>query len=317
MREGRVELNRRDFLRLGLGATAGAGLLAASGGEAEAAPGRGRGDRGTVPLNRIGIQLYSVRDQMGRDFEGTLRAIAEIGYAEVEFAGLYGRSARQVRRLLDRLGLRAPASHVGVDQMNSNPEGVFGDAATLGQGWVIEPYKRFGTLDEYRRLADALNRAGEAAREYGLRVGYHNHDHEFEPMEGTFPYAVLIEETDPRLVDLELDLYWALDGLTDYGNWEAHPLALFERAPGRFKLYHVKDGVPNDPARDPHFEDVGEGVIDFAPFFTERAKRRSGVKHFINERDDAPNDPEGSLGSAQDMYVNLVREYGAGRGRRR
>jgi len=319
--EEQAKIDRRGFLRLGLGAAAVTGLSAAWAGMARADDEddrederrRGQRSRGTVPLNRIGIQLYSVRDVAARDFEGTLAAIAEIGYAEVEFAGLHGRTAEQVRDTIDGLGLKAPSSHVGVNAMNSNPEGVFGDAATLGQEWVIEPYKKFATLDEYRRLADDLNRAGETAREYGLRVGYHNHDHEFKFMEGTFPYAVLIEETDPRLVDLELDLYWALDAVADYGNWEAHPLALFDRAPERFKLYHVKDGVPNDPARDPHFEDIGEGVIDFTAYFTERAKKLAGVKHFVNERDDAPRDPEGSLGSAEDMYDNLVAEYGTGR----
>ena len=295
-REG---ISRRDFLRVAAGTAVVAGASGALGTRAAGAAGR-------VPRGRIGIQLYSLRDQMQSDFEGTLAAVAEIGYAEVEFAGLYGRTPEQVRQTIDGLGLRAPSSHVGVSQMNSDPEGVFGAARTLGQTWVIEPYFRSDTLDGYRQLAEDLNRAGEAAKEYGLRVGYHNHAHEFERMGRMSPYSVIIKETDPSLVDLELDLYWAIEGYHTYANERARPLALFDQAPGRFALFHVKDGFPRRPGVQ--FADVGEGVISFGPIFA--AKQQAGVQHFITERDDAPSDPNGSLDSAEDMYDNLVAEYG-------
>lgn len=306
-----VGINRRDFLRLAAG-TAVAGGVAISFGARGA--GAARGSRTGVQPGKIGIQLYSVRDQTERDFEGTLAAIAGIGYAQVEFAGLYGRSPESVKATIDGLGLTAPSSHDWL--LVDDPEPIVEQAAILGQSWTIHPYFRDDSgLDPYKRMAEALNRAGEIGRQYGVKAGYHNHDHEFAPVEGSYPYAVLMDETDPELVDLELDLYWALDAVADYGNEEADPLALFDRAPGRFTLFHVKDGVPNDPARDPHFEDVGEGVIDFAPIFA--AKKQAGVKHYITERDDAPGDPEGSLGSAEDMYDNLVAEYGVGGGRKR
>lgn len=302
--EGRGrEMGRRDFLRL----VAGAAVAGGTGLWAARAAGAASG--GCVPGPKIGIQLYSVRDQMARDAVATVAAIAGIGYAEVEFAGLYGRSAEQWRQTLRELGLRAPSSHD--DLLGGDPRQILQNARTLGQRWVIHPYYRGATLDDYRRVAERLNEVGQLGREYGIRAGYHNHAHEFEPMEGSFPYAVLLEETDPSLVDMELDLYWAIEGYYTYGNPDAQPLALFERAPRRFKLFHVKDGFPSRPGVQ--FADVGEGEIDFRPIFA--ARELSGVEHYHTERDDAPSDPEGSLGSAEDMYDNLVAEYGAGRRR--
>ena len=302
-------LSRRDFLRLAAGATVVGGASLGLGARAAEAA---RAGRGGVPLGKIGIQLYSVRDQMEADFEGTLAAIAGIGYAEVEFAGLYGRSAEQVRATIDGLGLKAPSSHEDLlsgDQARNQQ--TVERAVTLGESWIIHPYYKGATLDDYKVQAEKLNEVGALAQSYGIKAGYHNHDHEFEPLEGSYGYSILIDETDPELVDLELDLYWALDAVADYGNQDAQPLALFDRAPGRFTLFHVKDGVPDDPLRDPHFEDVGEGEIDFSPIFA--ASKQAGVKHYINERDDAPFDPAGSLDSAEDMYDNLVRLYGSGR----
>lgn len=299
-------LNRRDFLRVAMGATVAAGAAATLGAQGVGAAGLYR--KNLVPKGKIGIQLYTVRDQMSQDVDRTITAIVNIGYKEVEFAGLFGKSPEEMRALIDGVGLRAPSSHVGVNQMNGNPEGVFGGAVTLGQHWVVHPYFRSDNLDDYRRLAEDLNEAGVAARQYGLRVGYHNHAHEFEMMEGTFPYAVLLEETDPHLVDMELDLYWAIEGFYTYDNPEAKPLELFERAPRRFPLFHVKDGFPSRPGVE--FADVGEGEIDFEPTF---ASKDSGVKHYFVENDAAPNDPNGSLDSAEDSYNNLVAEYSAGR----
>ena len=296
-------LDRRDFLRLAAGTAVAASVSATLGARAA---GAAKSTRGQVPLDKIGIQLYMVRDQMERDFEGTLAAIAGIGYATVEFAGLFGRTPEQARATIDGLGLQAVSSHDGVDQMNSNPEEVFGRAVSLGQRQVVHPFFQSPSLDDYRQLAEDLNTAGATARKYGLRVGYHNHAQEFEIIGGTFPLALLIAETDPDLVEFQLDLYWAFEGLHTYNNPEAHPLALFDRAPGRFTSFHVKDGFPSEPGV--RFSDVGEGEIEFGPIFA--AKKRSGAKNYFVERDDAASDPEGSLGSAEDSYDSLVAQYG-------
>lgn len=305
-------MDRRGFLRAAAGAALAMPLALGAVGTARADDDDDDDRRVNVPRSKIGIQLYSVRDQMERDAVATMTAIARIGYREVEWAGLYGRSPEEWRRILKRLGLRSPSSHNGVGEFENEPERMLEAARTLGQRWVIVPFvPPSTTLDGYRRLAETLNEVGALARRYGIRTGYHNHSWEFEPKEGTFPYAVLLEETDPRLVDMELDLYWAIEGYHTYNNPEALPLALFERAPRRFPLFHVKDGFPSRPGVQ--FADVGEGEIDFAPIFA--AKAKSGVKHYITERDDAPSDPEGSLGSAEDMYDNLVAEYSAGRRR--
>ena len=303
--EERRELSRRDFLRAAMGATVVGASTVWWARSATAQPHRGH----NIPKSKIGIQLYTVRDQMAQDPVATVSAIAEIGYEEVEFAGLYGIDAERWREVLKDLKLKSPSGHYGLDQFRNNPEEMLETAKTLGQKWVVLPYFRGDSLEDYREIAQLLNEVGKMARSYGLKVAYHNHAHEFEMMDGTFPMAVLLNETDPRLVDFELDLYWALEGMYSNDNPTADPVALFERWPRRFPLFHVKDGFPKDEGVD--FADVGEGEIDFGRIFAHKAK--SGVKHYFVENDAAPNDPNGSLDSAEDSYVNLVAEYSAGR----
>lgn len=224
---------------------------------------------------------------MAQSVENTLRFVAEVGYAEVEFAGLYGYGPERMRELLKDLELQAPSSHNGIPSDRAELEQLLDQARTLGQRWVVLPYFRAGTITEYRRLADHLNWAGEIARRHGLRIGYHNHNHEFQPIGGVRPYDVLLRETDPHLVDLELDCYWAIKGGVD-------PVELFHHAPGRFPLTHIK-GM----AADGSFTDVGEGVIDYGRIFA--AKSTAGFHHHFVERDDLPHPKE----TARDSYRYL------------
>ncbi|HEX6537411.1 MAG TPA: sugar phosphate isomerase/epimerase [Gemmatimonadaceae bacterium] len=215
---------------------------------------------------------------MDRDVEGTLAELARIGYAEVELAGLHGKTPREMRTILDRAGLRATSSHIAMRDIRERWPAALVDAHTLGQRWIVCPWidESDRTPDGYRRVAEELDRAAEAARGAGLGFAYHNHDYEFAPIAGgVVPYDLLLAECDPALVRMELDLYWIAKAGRD-------PLAYFEAHPGRFPLVHVKD-----MARDGAMVDVGQGTIDFAAIFARHA--RAGIEHYFVEHDDPPS----------------------------
>src|SRR5512134_1750638 len=232
-------------------------------------------------LERIGLQLYTVRAEMARDVEGTLARVAEIGYREVEFAGYFDRAPAAVRAALANAGLDAPASHVPYETLADGWQEVLTNAAAIGHSDVLVawiPREARPDLDGWKRVAELFNRAGERARAAGLRFGYHNHDYEFAPVEGQVPYDVLLAATDPALVTFEMDLYWTVKGGRD-------PLAYFASYPGRFRFVHVKDsGGPPDH----RMVDLGRGTIDFAAIFARSA--RAGIRHYFVEHDE-PRDP--------------------------
>lgn len=235
------------------------------------------------PLSRVGVQLYTVRSLMQDDVAATLDAVARIGYQEVEFAGTFGHSPGQLREWLDASGLSAPAAHVDPGLLHPDRiEATLEDAAVLGHRWLIQAFtpQDQRTPGGYRRVAEDLNRAGEAAVAFGIRTGYHNHDFEFEPLEGTTGFDILASELDPEFADLEIDLHWA-----HVGGADAH--ALFAEYPGRFRLCHVKDA---DEAGV--MVDVGAGVIDWASIF-EQADG-AGLQHWFVEHD-RPPDPLASI----------------------
>jgi sugar phosphate isomerase/epimerase len=237
-------------------------------------------------LSRIGMQLYTVRRELGKDFEGTLRKVAALGYREVEFAGYFGHKPEEVRSLLKRLRLDAPAAHVSLAELRGDLRDLLDAAQTIGHKYLLVAYLRDEerkTLDDYRRHADLFNKAGAALGREGVQFAYHNHDFEFAPLEGKVPYDLLLERTDPRAVKLEMDLYWTVKG-------GAKPVEYFERHPGRFRLLHVKD-MDSTPRR--FFADVGEGVIDFKSIFAH--SRKAGVRHYFVENDEPAGSPFESL----------------------
>ena len=237
--------------------------------------------RAAEPSFPIGIQLYTLRELLSKDFEGTLAALAEIGYREVEFAGLYNRSARDVRSILDRHGLRAPAGHVGIPEITDTIDQTIADAKTLGHEFVVVPWvpDELRSVDGYRQIAETFNRAGTTLRAAGLTLGYHNHWFEFDHLSSpssTCGYDLLLQYTDPNLVVMELDLYWIRKGGRD-------ALQYFRDFNGRFRLVHVKD-----MAADGSMADIGRGVIGWAELLG--AAKAAGVRHFLVEHD-AAKDP--------------------------
>jgi sugar phosphate isomerase/epimerase len=301
-------LGRRRFLQ----ASAGAAALAAAGCWTRAAQ---ADRRPLLPRDRLGIQLYTVRDKVAElGFGAVFSQLARMGYAEVELAGyaqsppLPPLSVRELRMLLDHHGLRAVGSHVGLSEFRDNLGQVLDDAEALGLRFIgtaeapdaLFPPEERGTPDAYRRAAELFNDFGAAARERGLKFYQHNHAGEFAIVDGTRLWDVVIAETDPRLVYFEFDIYWAYVGQFLYGGFD--PIAYVAARPRRFPLYHVKDGVRSSDPNGYSFVDVGDGVHDFQRFF-----ETVGVPghHYIVERDDAPTAPAGSFSTAQRSIAHL------------
>jgi sugar phosphate isomerase/epimerase len=277
-------VNRRTFLgALGATGLAGfAGVTHACGRAPGSAPAAGQSAR---RLEAIGLQLYTVRGELERDFEGTLRRVAAIGYRELEFAGYFGRSAAEVRDLLTGMGLTAPAGHLPLSDLEQEWDRTIEFAAGVGHRYVVVPWlpvERRSSLDSYRRLAALFNEFGERSRRAGLTFAYHNHEFEFADLEGSVPYDILLEETDPELVKMELDLYWIRNGGYD-------ALDYFARHSGRFPLVHVKDSAGPPDERQ---ADVGAGVIDWRAILGQR--ETAGIRHVFVEHDN-PSDPFASV----------------------
>ena len=245
-------------------------------------------------INHVGLQLYTVRDEMKKDVEGTIARVAASGYQEVEFAGYFDKTPAEIRAMLDHHGLTAPSTHVN----NLAPDAwrqALDAAHVIGHSYIVYPWipvERRTGLDAYKQFAADFNRAAEQAKAAGLQFAYHNHDFEFAPVDGKLPYDVLLAETDPKLVQMEMDLYWITKGGQD-------PLAYFARWPGRFPMVHVKDSM-GPP--DNKMADVGAGTIDWKRIFAREAQ--AGIKHFFVEHDQ-PADAFASIKASCDYLKRL------------
>ncbi|NOX47310.1 MAG: TIM barrel protein, partial [Chlorobi bacterium] len=187
----------------------------------------------------IGIQLYTLHQQMKNDAIGTLQKVADVGFYTVETAGyherkFYGFSPKEFKKLVSDMGMISQSSHAGVNLVNIDE--TIEDTLNAGMSYLVLPSfdrEKRGSLDGFRAAADDFNVMGEKCKKAGLSFAYHNHSFEFEEMEGKVPYDTLLENTDPGFVSMQLDLYWMVYGRKD-------PLAYFNKFPGRFELFHVK-----------------------------------------------------------------------------
>jgi sugar phosphate isomerase/epimerase len=265
-------IDRREFIGT-MGAVAVGAVLPAC-----------RPARSATRLSKVGVQLYTVRSLMEKDVERTLAGVAAAGYTEVEFAGYFNKSPADIKAMLDRHGLVSPSVHSGNIAADAWAQAL--DAAhVIGHQFIVVPYipaELRKTLDDWKRIAADFNRIGAAAKTAGIQMAYHNHDFEFPLVEGKVPYDVLLAETDPKLVQMEIDLYWITKGGQD-------PLTYFARWPGRIPLVHVKDGKgPPDWA----MTEVGSGAIDWKRIFAK--SQQAGIQHYFVEHDQ-PADPIASI----------------------
>lgn len=256
-------MNRRRFIRTSAALAAGvhAGGLASP--------------RRTV--RDIGIQLYTVRNEMLADPVGTLKRLAAMGFKELESArsekgNYYGLAPKEIRKITRDLGMTLRSGHVHVD---NDWQRSLEEATETGQQYIISAVlpSPGPTVDHYKQSAEAFNKLGEQCKKAGLHFGYHNHDSEFETVDGTVLYDILLKYTDPLLVTMEMDLGWVVAAGHD-------PFHYFSVYPGRFPLWHLKD---MDKVRRQSTE-FGRGQVDIKGLL-EHAKQ-SGMRYFFLEQEE-------------------------------
>lgn len=318
-------MKRRTFLKQVTAATAAGTLITGC-----------QNEDATVAKQSIalGVGLFTLPLWMERDFEGTLKKLADIGYKELEFygpysfstanahaswdaitpslpfsgSGYFGKTPAEVRSLLDAYNLTAPAMHTDLDTLESNLDALGEAAAVVGHryaGIAAIPEELRTSLDDYKRVAERFNQIGMKLQPYGIKFLYHNHGYGLVETEGKIPMHLILEETDPAYVAMEMDVFWTIAGKAD-------PIAYLEAYPGRFKLMHVKDmtervSFAGDGGKPEEWiglfgkmADAGEGVLDLKGILA--AAKTSGVDHYFLERDMAA-DPELTL---QTSYNNLT-----------
>jgi sugar phosphate isomerase/epimerase len=251
----------------------------------------------------IGLQLYTVRDEMQKDPVGTLAKVAKLGFNAVEGATytgtetFYGMDAANFLKVLKQNGLIMPSSHyrLGEEKVNNEPvrgtmlhgwDKAVDNAAAAGVKYMVCAYlseSERGGLDHYKYVAEQLNKAGERCKKADIQLCYHNHAFEFDSQNGKLPYDILLNDTDTNLVKMELDLYWVSKAGKD-------AVELFNKYPGRFPLFHIKD---MDNTAEKNFTEVGNGTIDFKKILANADK--AGLKYFFVEQDKTPGDPFASI----------------------
>lgn len=243
-------MNRRDFLHTTGGLTAGVALGIPRVASATT-------DSGSAPLARIGLELYSVRREMAKDFDRTLAAVRKIGYTDVELLWSFdnwGKSTAEVKAALQREGLRAPSAHISPLTILVGFERRLDTAKALGHEYLIVPDftgETSKTLDDWREWADHFNKAGAVARRAGLWLAFHNEPNHMKPIDGKIPYDVFMERTDPTVVRHQFDIGNMVIGGGD-------PMRYLERYKDRYWSFHIKDVLPNRSGDT----ELGKGNVD-------------------------------------------------------
>ena len=244
----------------------------------------------------VGLQLYTVRNEMLNDNVGTLKKIASLGYKEIESAGsekgsYYGFKPAEMKKVCNDLGMTLRSGHVHYD---AKWQQTIDDAVESGQEYLIVSVMptKGQTVDNYKSVAETFNKAGEACKKSNITFGYHNHDSEFEKDNGKVLYDVLLENTDPRFVKMEMDLGWVIVTGND-------PLAYFAKYPGRFPLWHLKDM----DMKEKHSVEFGKGGLDVKKMLENANK--AGMKYFFVEQEEYTGTAFDCLKSNMDYLKKL------------
>ncbi len=233
--------------------------------------------------SEIGLQLYTLRDVIADDPKGVLKKVADAGYTNLETYGyadgkIFGMDFKAFSQYANSLGMKITSGHypLALAKDLATWEKAVIDAKAIGQQYMVVPYinaPERATIQDYKNICDWLNKAGEVCNKYGIRFGYHNHDFEFAKLEGQVPYDLMLKELDPKKVGMELDLYWVVyAGL--------NPISYFEKYPGRFEQWHVKDMDKQDRKKN---AEIGAGSIDWKPIIAKA--KQSGLKYLYVEQE--------------------------------
>ena len=263
-------MKRREFVQKSALATVGA----------LAAPSlMGMGDLDKI--KEFGVQVYTVRDNIQKNYEGTLKALRKIGYDYCEVFGygkgkLLGKPVAEAKKSFEKAELEIKSMHVMPNTLENEWQAAVDAAAELGAQYIALAYllpDQRKTTDQYKELIDLINRCAETSGKSGIQFLYHNHDFEFEKINGQEPYDLLLGQTDENLVKMELDLYWVRYA-------EKDPLKMFRENPGRFPVWHIKD---MELAETRKMTEVGAGRIDWSQLFAQAGE--AGMQHFFVEQD--------------------------------
>ena len=234
-------------------------------------------------IKNFGLQLYSLRDDLPKDPKGVLKQVASFGYKQIEsYEGkdgmFWGMGHTGFKSYMDELGMTIISSHCDIEK---DFEKKAAEAAAIGMKYLICPWKGpQKSIDDYKKFADQFNQKGEVCKRNGIRFAYHNHDYSFKMQDGQLPQDVMMNGTDPNLVDFEMDIYWVVTGGHD-------PIAWFKKYPNRFTACHVKDRSKNPVADNgKNSVDLGTGTIDFAKIL--KAAKGKGMEYFIVEQEAYP-----------------------------
>ncbi|MCG8500758.1 MAG: sugar phosphate isomerase/epimerase [Firmicutes bacterium] len=238
----------------------------------------------------VALQLYTLREETEKDFIGTLEKVAAIGYQGVEFAGYGGLSASELKACLDRLGLKAAGSHVSMDQLTSNLDEVIAFNKAIGNAYIICPWAEFETKEDYINTAKKFNEIGQRCNENGLIFCYHNHDHEFDVVDGNYGLDILYGESAENLVKAEIDTYWVQYAGVD-------PVGYIKQYRGRCPLIHLKD---MEAGEKKDYAEIGNGVMDIKAIVD--AAKENGAKWLVVEQDECKRQP---LESVTISFENL------------
>jgi sugar phosphate isomerase/epimerase len=249
----------------------------------------------------LGVQLFSVRDFLPKSYEGTLSQLHNMGYREVEAAGFFGRAATDVRRAMAQAGVRCVSAHYAMPDLKPNIAAIIDYGRELGLDHIVcsapmmkDPSRAKGlswnammeavTLDDWRWNCTLFNELGQRIHEAGMNFAYHNHFVEFHSHHGIRPYDIILKETDPRYVSLEMDCGWVIVG-------GARPEDYLTRYPNRFVMLHVKEFNLKGwkPGEDPVSTEMGRGSIDYKPIF--EAASHCPIRHIFVEQEAFPDMP--------------------------
>jgi len=286
----KTKQSRREFLRVTAAGALGAVVISQYGCRNAAKP----ASKITDPKSfGIGLQLYTIRDSMATDVPGSLKRVSDTGYKYLELAGyadgrFYGYEPSEFKKMVNDLGMEILSSHTQVEGAGVTPENarkMAEDHAKLGvkyclQPWIVEEMRT--SISSYQKMAANWNQIGTIMKEFGMQFGYHNHNFEFDTVEGKVPYFdVMLAELDKDLVTMELDMFWTAKAGQD-------PVEIIKKYPGRFQLFHMKDMFTNESpffttvgVKD--FAPVGAGVIDFKRILA--VKDVAGMKYMVVEQD--------------------------------
>lgn len=298
-----MQYNRRKFIRLTGGITTGLALGSFAGTSILNSCGNAEAEK----IKSFGLQLYSLRDDMPKDPKGVLKQVADFGYKQIEsyqhseLGIFWGMGHKDFKKYLDDLGLTIVSTHHGViENFPANKaefEKTAAEAAEIGMKYILCPW--LGpqkTIEEYKQKATQFNQLGEICKKAGLRFGYHNHDYSFLPLEGQLPQDVLMENTDPALVDFEMDMYWVVTAKAD-------PEAWLKKYPDRFRLCHVKDRIKDSTEHDATTI-LGQGSINY-PKILNTAKS-TGMQYYIVEHERYDNTTPLKAVEADAQYMKGV-----------